>query len=105
MNVRTGMLAALFAATALAPALAQSPTPSTGEAGYIEPVPQLNSKVSSKPLASPEARRMKRGEVSPDGNWLWAGGERDWVLRSHQMRFEGWRLVHAETCPFKARVQ
>ena len=38
------------------------------------------------------------GTVSPDGRYVFSGGERGWTNRQHSYSFVGGRLVHTKDC-------
>jgi hypothetical protein len=45
-----------------------------------------------------KARSPQLGDVSPDGQFTYAGGERGWTHRSRSFEFVAGKLVHTQDC-------
>jgi hypothetical protein len=100
MSIRQALFAVMFIGAAVSPAIASpADTFAGGEAGYVEPAPQFGAAVgdlTGKPLAARQGYR--RGDPSTDGRYVYVGGDQDWALRLHEMRFQDGKLVHGDAC-------
>jgi hypothetical protein len=50
--------------------------------------------VSASAAAPPNGASPKLGDVSTDGQWTYAGGDRGWMHRPHSFELVGGALVH-----------
>jgi hypothetical protein len=107
MLIRHACLSAFLLVVALPPAMSTEPTHvSNNERSFVEHGTEYRN-VEGKwqrvdtwnrlDTPAPDRRPYRRGDISSDGNYVYVGGDRLWILRSHAYRFENGRLVHADT--------
>lgn len=106
MSTQKTLLAAILLGASMTPALATAPMHATnGESGvsvHGAEYRKVNGQWQRVDVwnglgnTAPVRRGYQQGEISADGNYVYGGGYRGWVLRAHGYKWENGRLVHAD---------
>lgn len=92
MKIRTTILAAALVAVASAASAANLNNPDNDSAAYF-------AKSTIAATGSPQRGVFQqKGDISSDGQYVYSGTDRGWVLRSHSYVFAAGKWDHAPDC-------